>query len=52
MLCRYLIELCLIEYKFIKYCASKIACSAIYLANKILKKEHCWNDTISYHADY
>jgi hypothetical protein len=39
MLARYLIELALIEYKMIKYVPSNIACSAIYLACKIFKKE-------------
>ena len=38
MLCRYLIELALTEVEYIKYNPSNIACSAIYLANKIYKK--------------
>lgn len=36
---RYLIELTLIEYKMIKYLPSMIACSTLYLINKIQKKE-------------
>ena len=33
---RYLIELTLINYHFVKYLPSKIACTALYLACKIL----------------
>lgn len=36
---KYLLELALVEYKMIKYTPSNIACSAIYLVNKIHKKE-------------
>lgn len=35
-LSRYLIELPLIEYRMLKYNPSNIACSALFLANKIL----------------
>ena len=45
MLAKYLIELSLVEYKMLKYSASNIACSAIYLSCKILKKD-AWSETM------
>jgi len=50
-LARYLIELALVEYKLLKYSPSNIACSALYLACKVLKKE-AWNDTIARVSQY
>lgn len=41
MMARYLIEICLIEYKMLSYIPSMVACSAIYLVNK-LNKKNCW----------
>lgn len=38
LMARYLIEMCLIEYKMLSYNPSLIACSAIYLVNKFKKK--------------
>jgi len=38
-LARYLLELSLVEYKMLKFIPSNLACSAIYLVNKIFKKE-------------
>lgn len=40
---KYLIELCLIEYKMIKYSPSLIASSALYLINKMQKLDG-WSD--------
>lgn len=37
MLCRYLIEMTLLELRMNKYNPSMIACSAIYLVHKIRK---------------
>lgn len=37
MLCRYLIEMTLIELKMAKYKPSMIACASIYLVHKIRK---------------
>ncbi len=34
-LSRYLLELSMLDYKFVKYSPSNLACSAIYLTNKI-----------------
>lgn len=45
-LSRYLIELSLLDCKFLKYTASNLAASALYLSGKILKKEF-WNSSLS-----
>lgn len=44
MLCRYLIEMSLLEYKMLKYKPSMIACSAIYLVHKIRKNIVPWSE--------
>ena len=49
--CRYLLELALVEYKMLKYIPSTLACSAIYLINKMRKKEG-WNEQLIKHAKY
>jgi len=38
-LAKYLLELSLVEYKMLKFIPSVMACSTIYLVNKILKRE-------------
>lgn len=48
---KYLLELGLVEYKMIKYTPSNIACSAIYLVNKINKKEG-WSSLMIKQAKY
>jgi len=48
---RYLLELATVEYKMIKYTPSNIACSAIYLVNKIQKKEG-WTNLMVKHGKY
>jgi cyclin B len=50
-LARYLLELATVEYKMIKYLPSNIACSAVYLVNKIHKKEG-WSDLMIKHGKY
>jgi len=50
-LARYLLELATVEYKMIKYLPSNIACSAIYLVNKIHKREG-WADLMIKHGKY
>lgn len=50
-LARYCLELSLIEYKMLKYIPSNLACSAIYLVNKINKKEG-WSDLMVKQAKY
>jgi len=50
-LARYLLELALVDYKMIKYLPSNLACSAIYLVNKIHKREG-WSDVMIKHGCY
>jgi len=50
-LARYLIELATVEYKMMKYTQSNLACSAIYLVNKIQKKEG-WSELMIKHGKY
>lgn len=50
-LAKYLLELALVDYKMLKYSPSTIACSAIYLINKINKREG-WSDTMVKEAKY
>lgn len=52
MLTRYLIELALMEVQFLKYPPSNIACSAIYLTNKIYRKPEAWNQVVAFHSKY
>ena len=51
MLGRYMLELTLVEYKMIKYPQSTIACSALYLINKIQKAEG-WPEIIAKSSRY
>lgn len=44
-LARYLIELALIDFKFLRYLPSNIAVSALYLAGKVLKKPF-WSEAL------
>ena len=43
-LSRYLIELSLVNYKMLKYTASHIAASAMYLSLKMTKHQNVWTD--------
>jgi len=45
-LARYLLELALIDFKFLKYTSSNLATSALYLSGKVLKKNF-WNEGIA-----
>jgi len=47
---QYLLELALIEYKFVKVPESLKACAAIYLTNKLLKKNICWSEVVAAHS--
>lgn len=51
-LASYLCELTLLEVKMNRWMPSRIACSAIYLAKKMLKLEQCWTKTMSKHTNY
>jgi len=50
-LARYLLELALIEFKMIKYIPSNLACSAIYLVNKLEKRDG-WPDFMAKNTKY
>jgi G2/mitotic-specific cyclin-B, other len=52
MMARYLLELSLIEYKMICYPPSMLACSAIYLVNKLRKKGINWGMSMLKHTKY
>lgn len=45
MLAKYIIEFALLEYKLLIYTPSNLACSAIYLVNKI-KKLAAWPEVL------
>ena len=46
LFCRYILEICLIEYKMLKYSPTMIVSASIWLANKIFKNEE-WNDELT-----
>jgi len=48
---KYLLELALVDYKMLKYIPSTIACSTIYLINKIHKKE-AWPSFMAKESKY
>ena len=50
-LARYLLELALVEFKMIRYLPSNLACSAIYLVNKLEKREG-WPEVMVRHTKY
>ncbi len=45
-LAKYILELCLVDYKMLKYEPNLLAASALYLSNKILKKNQSWNEIL------
>jgi hypothetical protein len=51
-LSKYLIELSLVEYKMLKYIPSLLASAALYLSNKIFKKNQSWSDALAEHTSY
>lgn len=50
-LARYMLELALVEFKMMKYLPSNLACSAIYLVNKLEKREG-WPEIMTKHTKY
>lgn len=46
MLCKYLVEMSLLEYKMLQYKPSLIACAAIYLVHKIRKNVAPWSEEV------
>ena len=49
-LSRYLLELCLINYKMLKYTNSNLAASALYLSLKMTKHSSPWTDLLTKHS--
>jgi cyclin B len=49
-LARYLIELSLVNYRMTRFAQSNIAAAALYLALKMTKHQHPWNETIARHS--
>lgn len=41
-LARYFIEECMISYKLVEHTQHKIACAALYLANRFFKRQQPW----------
>lgn len=48
---RYMLELCLLDYKMLKYTPSQLACAATYLANKLCTRPEM-NEVLLKHAGY
>lgn len=53
-LAQYILELSLLEYKFLKYSSSLKASSALYIARKILKVDpsNSWGTVLQKHSEY
>ena len=45
LFCRYILEICLVEYKMIKFSPSLLAAATVWLAKKIFKNEE-WNEEL------
>jgi len=48
----YLLELSLMDYRFLKYTGCNQACSAMYLVNKIFACKDCWGGALQEHFAY
>jgi len=51
-LARYLLELCLLECRMLKYTPSMQAATAVYLAHMILQRPQHWTETLTQHSGY
>lgn len=51
-LSRYLLELAMVNYKFLKYTQSNLAASALYLSLKMTKHPNPWGDVMVKHTHY
>ena len=51
-LSRYLLELSLVNYKFLKYSPSNLASSALYLSLKMTKHPNPWSEAMVKHTHY
>jgi len=48
----FLVELCLLQYIMSKYSPSMLAAAAVYTARCTLRKNPCWNKTLTVHTGY
>jgi len=51
-LARYLLELSLVSYKNLRFSASNLASSALYLSLKMTKQPFCWNEALTKHSHF
>jgi cyclin B len=51
-LCKYLIELTLIDVKMLKYTSSQIAAGSVYIARSMMKKSPLWSSTMEFYSTY
>lgn len=52
MLAKYLIELTLQDYKFLKFLPSKVAAASVLIAQKMSGNNNPWNSTLEKHTTY
>ncbi len=52
MLALYFAELTLLDYNFLKFAPSVIACSSIYLCNKFMNRQEAWCPSLEYYSGY
>jgi len=51
-LCKYLIELMLLDVSFLKYNSSEIAAGSVYLARAMTQKSSFWSGTLEHYSTY
>jgi len=51
-LCKYLIELVLVDVKMLRYLPSEIAAGAVYVARAMTKKSPLWTPTLHHYSTY
>ena len=49
---QYILELCMLHYKMLRYCPSLQASSALCIAGKLLKNPIVWNDMLASQTHY
>eukprot|EP01123_Difflugia_compressa_P007857 TRINITY_DN21_c0_g1_i2.p1 TRINITY_DN21_c0_g1~~TRINITY_DN21_c0_g1_i2.p1 ORF type:complete len:408 (-),score=89.03 TRINITY_DN21_c0_g1_i2:199-1422(-) len=51
-LCKYIIEVMLIDVKLLKYTASQIAAGSVYVARAMTEKQPLWTPTLEHYSGY
>lgn len=51
-LAKYILELCLVDYKMLKYEPNMLAAAGLYLSNKILRKNQAWNEILENNSSF